>query len=190
MSSPASQTSAETTLPRVAVIGAGALGELLAGRVALAGYEVVLEDLLPSSLRRAQGGIEAGLADHAESRQALARLRYASSLHEAVSNAGLIIEALPDEMESKLEILTTLDKMAPPQTVIAITGERLSISELAEFTYRAGRCFGLQMTREASPSLQITRAEQTSSSTWEMARTLAARLQLPVREIPDRPYAP
>src|SRR5215472_749268 len=110
----------------LAVIGAGELGRSIACATARAGYRTILEDVLPASLRRAdreirdflEQSIDSGKVSHQEGKAALARLEYAGSVEGAARQADLVIEAVPDEMESKLEILTLLDKIARPHTIL------------------------------------------------------------------------
>jgi 3-hydroxybutyryl-CoA dehydrogenase len=123
-------------IERVAIIGAGGLGSRLALASARAGFRTTLEDVLPSSLRRAVAGmVEAG-ADPA-------LVRYATSVEDAVRDADLILDCVPDELESKLEIFSLLDRMAPPQAIFATPTNTLSIADLASCTYRAERCIAV-----------------------------------------------
>jgi len=98
---------------------------------------VVLEDVMPSNLRRAQD-------EYAEYVGAKGSLRYALTVEDAVREADLAIDFVPDELESKLEIFSLLDRMAPPRTVLCTPTMALSITDLASCTYRAERCVGLR----------------------------------------------
>ena len=59
------------------------------------------------------------------------------------ATADLVIDCVPDELESKLEILWLLDRMAPPRTVFATPTTRLSIADLANCTYRPEKCIAI-----------------------------------------------
>jgi 3-hydroxybutyryl-CoA dehydrogenase len=122
----------------VAVIGAGAAGRAFAFRCAKAGFAVVLEDVMPSNLRRAQDEYAAFVAG------ATGSLRYAMTVEEAVREADLAIDFVPDELESKLEIFSLLDRMAPPRTILCTPTRVLSITDLASCTYRSERCVALR----------------------------------------------
>ena len=128
----------------VAVIGAGRVGRSFALACAAAGFDVVLEDVMPAKLRRAQeeyaelgavrtAGAEAG-------RGGTARLRVALTVEDAVRAADVAVDFVPDELESKLEIFCMVDRMAPPKTVLMTPSEALSITDLASCTYRGERC--------------------------------------------------
>jgi 3-hydroxybutyryl-CoA dehydrogenase len=66
-----------------------------------------------------------------------------STIEDAVREADLAIDCVPDELESKLEILWLLDRMAPPRTVLATPTTRLSIADLASCTYREEKCVAI-----------------------------------------------
>ena len=122
----------------IAIIGAGPLGRWLALEAARAGFAVLLEDVMPSNLHHAQEVIRQQL--NAES---LPFVQFVSSIEDAVREADLAIDCIPDELESKLEILWLLDRMSPPQTVFATPTTRLSISDLASCTYRPEKCIAI-----------------------------------------------
>lgn len=131
-------------LRRIAVIGAGRLGLDFALRCVAHGFDVVLEDVMPSRLRRAQDTYAA----YAELTPGPGTLRLASTVEDAVRNAPhaaqLAIDFVPDELESKLEIFSLLDRMAPPHTILCTPSTALSIADLASCTYRPELCFALR----------------------------------------------
>lgn len=130
----------------IAIIGAGPLGRWLALQAARSGFRVLLEDVMPRNLHHAQEFL----------RQQLGRLgnadaggvAFVSSIEDAVRQADLAIDCVPDELESKLEIFCLLDRMAPPRTVLVTPTTRLSIADLASCTYRADKCVAI--AQEAS----------------------------------------
>jgi 3-hydroxybutyryl-CoA dehydrogenase len=122
----------------VAIIGAGPLGRWLALSAARAGFRVLLEDVMPANLHHAQEALRAVLAP-----ESLPNVAFVSTIEDAVREADLAIDCVPDELESKLEILWLLDRMAPPRTVFATPTTRLSIADLAACTYRPGKCVAI-----------------------------------------------
>jgi 3-hydroxybutyryl-CoA dehydrogenase len=123
----------------VAVIGAGKAGREFAMACAGAGFYVVLEDVMPANLRRA----EADYADLSK-RGGHGELELASTVEDAVREADIAVDFLPDELESKLEIFSMIDRMAPPKTILCTPSTALSITDLASCVYRPGRCLALQ----------------------------------------------
>jgi 3-hydroxybutyryl-CoA dehydrogenase len=156
----------------VAVIGAGRLGRSLALGAARAGFRVLLEDVLPSNLRHAQEFLSRELmgkkkraegalhpltetdrtltpghrsqgATRASAPEEMFSVAFVSSIEDAVRSAALVIDCVPDELESKLEILWLLDRMAPPHAVFATPTVALSIADLAACTYRPDKCVAI-----------------------------------------------
>jgi len=108
---------------------------------------------MPSNLRRAQDEY----AEYVASVGAKGSLRYAMTVEDAVREADLAIDFVPDELESKLEIFSLLDRMAPPRTVLCTPTMALSITDLASCTYRAERCVGLRGDLVVGP-MQVVRS--------------------------------
>ncbi len=154
----------------IAIIGAGPLGRWLALAAARAGYRVRLEDVMPANLHHAQEALRQQL-DAA----ALPQVSFVSTIEDAVREADLAIDCVPDELESKLEIFCLLDRMAPPRTVLATPTTRLSISDLASCTYRPGQCVAIvaeasSLTTAASAGLLLRVTSQTTPETVELVR--------------------
>ena len=153
-------------IKRVAIIGAGELGARLAAATARAGFAVTLEDVLPSSLRRAA----AAIADTGS-------VRYASSVEDAVRDADLVIDCVPDELESKLEIFSLLDRMAPPLAIFATPTRTLSIADLASCVYRPERCVAVAFEEAGLPGTVIlTYPPQASQAVVEEVAAFWRRL--------------
>ena len=137
-------------LRHIAVIGAGYAGRDLALRCVRAGFEVTLEDVMPSRLRSAAAMASAAAIGTAQqtfaSQASPGALHLASTVEEAVRNADLAIDFVPDELESKLEVFSMLDRMAPPRTILCTPTSALSIADLASCTYRPQLCFALRFT--------------------------------------------
>ena len=169
----------------VAVIGAGMAGRDIAHALALAGYRTILEDILPSSLRKAEAAMRAGLEqaldlgrmNRLEVDAALARMVYASSVEEAARQADLVIEAVPDELESKLEIFILLDKVSKPETIFATSTPSLDVTEIASVTYRREKCLGMRLLRsEDTLQIKISRAQETNDDTMTACTAVAQRI--------------
>jgi 3-hydroxybutyryl-CoA dehydrogenase len=181
----------------VAIIGAGPLGRWLALSAARAGFRVLLEDVMPANLHHAQEALREQLgpqqaedtpsalivhgfsraANDAIKSRALAPggcsseelpITFVPTIEEAVRNADLVIDCVPDELESKLEILWLLDRMAPPRTVLATPTTRLSITDLAHCTYRPAKCIAIA----AEASVLTGKSEAAASREIQLRTTL------------------
>ena len=163
----------------IAVIGAGRMGRGIAHAAALGGYRTILEDLLPNALRRAESEIredlekwaELGHVSAAQAEAAFRRIQFAGSLEDAARAADFVIEAVPDEMESKVEIFTLLDKICRPATILALNTSCLSLTEIEAVTYRRSKCVGMRFrnpVREMK-DLEIVRSPATDDETLATA---------------------
>jgi 3-hydroxybutyryl-CoA dehydrogenase len=132
-------------LTTVAIIGAGPLGRWLALRAADAGFRVLLEDVMPVNLHHARELLRRrpSPGTSRQTAEAVPAVAFVSTIEDAVREADLVIDCVPDELESKLEILWLLDRMAPPRTVFATPTTRLSIADLAGCTYRPAQCIAI-----------------------------------------------
>src|SRR5262249_24807602 len=163
----------------IAVMGAGIMGRVIAAAAAVGGYRTIFEDILPNALRRAETeiranldkSVELGKVTSADADAAFGRLEYASSVEEAARQADLVIEAVPEEMESKIEIFTLLDKVCRPTTILASNTSSLSITEIASVTYRAKKIVGMHFFNPVHKMklLEIVRALETDDDTLATA---------------------
>lgn len=149
----------------VAIIGAGPLGRQLALGAARAGYRVLLEDVMPGNLHHARESIRQELSP-----QALPAVVFVATIEDAVRDADLVIDCAPDELESKLEILWLVDRMAPPRTFIATPTLHQSIVDLAGCTNRSEKCMAIAASPEdlaasAGANLLLRAAPFTSDET-------------------------
>jgi 3-hydroxybutyryl-CoA dehydrogenase len=141
----------------LAIIGAGPLGRWLALAAARGGFRVLLEDVMPHNLHHAQEYLRQQLGAEALGHGRSGGVAFVSTIEDAVREADLAIDCVPDELESKLEIFCLLDRMAPPRTVLATPTTRLSIADLASCTYRPDRCVAI--VQEASSLAEGTGRE-------------------------------
>ena len=181
----------------IAVIGAGIMGRGIAHVAALGGYRTLLEDVLPAALRKAEGEIRANLDKAVElkkvspedAKAAFGRLEYAGSVEEAAREADLVVEAVPEEMESKIEIFTLLDKICRPDTILASNTSSLSITEIASVTYRAKKILGMHFFNPVHKMklLEVVRALETDDETVTAAVEVGRRMGKDVVVIKESP---
>ena len=186
-----------TEIKTVAVIGAGIMGRGIAHVAALGGYRTIIEDILPASLRKAESeirtnldkAVELGKVAKNDADQAFARLEYASTVEEAAREADLVIEAVPEEMESKIEIFTLLDKICRPHTILASNTSSLSITEIASVTYRPRKCLGMHFFNPVHKMklLEVVRALETDADTIAAATQVGKRMGKEVVVIKESP---
>jgi 3-hydroxybutyryl-CoA dehydrogenase len=165
----------------VAIIGAGPLGRWLALAAARGGFRVLLEDVMPHNLHHAQEYLRQQLGAEALGDGDGAGVAFVSTIEDAVREADLAIDCVPDELESKLEIFCLLDRMAPPRTVLATPTTRLSIADLASCTYRPERCVAIaqeaaSLAEGAGGEILLRTTSKTSAETVALLTRFWSRL--------------
>jgi 3-hydroxybutyryl-CoA dehydrogenase len=179
----------------IAVIGAGRVGRGIAQVAAMGGYRTILEDLLPNALRRAESEIRANLDQAVAAGRlsagaagiAFSCLEFAGGVEEAARPADLVIEAVPEELESKIEIFTLLDKICRPGTILASQLFSLSITEISRVTYRAKNCLGMRFADpvDRETRLEVIRGQETDNDTLATAVEVGKRMGKEVVVIND-----
>lgn len=181
----------------IAVVGAGTMGRGIAYAAALAGYRTILEDVMAEKLEQGfawihksfDEGVERGKVEPAARDAALKRIETAGSVEDASREGDLLIEAVPEEMELKLEVFTLFDKFAKPTAILASNTSSLSIAEMAAMTYRPELCVGMHFFNPV-PKMQlieVVRAPRTSDETIATCREVGRRMEKEVVVIQESP---
>lgn len=184
-----------TEIRRVAVVGAGTMGNGIAHVFAQHGYEVILIDVAEERLSLAVETISAnldrqvrkGVIAEAEKGAALARIRTATDL-AAAAGAGLVVEAVPEQFELKTQILRELDERVP-DGILASNTSSISITALAGHTRRPERVVGMHFMNPV-PVMQlveVVRGLQTSDEVAGAVVETARRLGKAPVEVRDFP---
>jgi 3-hydroxybutyryl-CoA dehydrogenase len=170
----------------IAIIGAGTMGRGIAYASALGGYATVLEDVSVSTLVKAHAwiresfdeGVRRGKFDVAIREAALARISTSQAVDQAIRDAELIIEAVPEELEMKLELFTIFDKFAKPNTIFASNTSSLSISDFSDIVIHRDRCIGMHFFNPVPKMklVEIIRTPHTSVETVAACVAVAKRM--------------
>jgi 3-hydroxybutyryl-CoA dehydrogenase len=175
-----------STMQRVAVLGAGTMGHGIAQVCAAAGFSVFLFDSSADQLRQArerirenlEKGIQRGKGTPEQRDRTLENLRTAEDLGAVVSEADLVVEAVPERMELKREVFGRLDRLAPPGAILASNTSSLSVSEIAAATERPARVIGLHFFNPVHLMrlLEVVRGRETADATVEASLEFARRI--------------
>ncbi len=181
----------------IAVIGAGTMGRGIAYVSALGGYRTILEDVSEKMLEKAlayirealDDGVSRGKVTPEAKEKALAQIAVAHKVEDACRTADLVIEAVPEEMESKLEIFTILDKFAKPGAIFASNTSSLSISDMAAITFRQENCIGMHFFNPVPKMklLEIVRTPETSEATLAACCEVGRRMGKEVVVVRESP---
>ena len=185
------------TIRRMAVLGAGTMGHGIAHAAIAAGYETSLYDVAPAALDKGRAAIEAvigkgvelGKVAGGDAAAMRARLSTTTDLATAVDGADFIIEAAPERIDLKLSLMADVERLAPPDAVIATNTSALSITELAGSLARPARVGGMHFFNPVHKMklIEIVQplesAPETLQSIEEVARAMGKETVL-VRESP------
>jgi 3-hydroxybutyryl-CoA dehydrogenase len=181
----------------VAVIGAGTMGRGIAQAFAQAGYATALYDADPEVAHSAREAVEAtlekgvalGKIDPGDKQRALGRLRVETDLGEAVIDADLAIEAIPELLGAKRQMFAELDARCPGGAILASNTSSLSIAALAAETARPDRVAGLHFFNpvHAMKLVEIVGPEGVSSAVVATLRRVVESLgkhPIVVKDVP------
>ena len=187
----------ESAVRTIAVLGAGTMGHGIAHAAVAAGFPTRLFDVSETQLSKARAQIEAGFRKAVELGKAtaadvdagLGRLSTTPQVARAVEGADLVIEAAPERMDLKLQLMADIDAHAPAAAIVATNTSALSITEMAGATSRPARVAGMHFFNPVHKMklVEIVRALETSDAALEVidavARTMGKETVL-VRESP------
>ena len=172
---------------KIAVIGAGEMGHGLAELAALNGFTVTMRDIKEEFLDRGMERIRWSLSKLVESQQitsaqaeaAVGQIRPTLDLREAVEGAGLVIEAVLEDLELKKKLFAELDALAPPRAILASNTSGLSITAMGRATKRPDRVVGMHFFNPAvlMPLVEIVKGDDTSPKTLREAEAIARALK-------------
>lgn len=151
----------------IALIGATPLAEQIASRALNAGHRVIIDDISNARLQTIStklGAIHSSLS--------LTR-----SIESAIRQADFLIDALPDDLEVKLELFTLFDKFARPNAIFITTGS-IVIDDLAAITFCPDRCIAVHLTNAPNATratFKLITATQTSPHTLAKCTSLFLR---------------
>jgi len=171
---------------RLAVIGAGSMGAQIAQQAALHGVEAALHDVSAEALERAaasnrallQRRVDRGRLGAEDAEAALGRVRPATDLADAVAGADLVIEAVVEQLEVKRAVFAELDRLAPPDAVLASNSSTMGISSIAGATGRPDRCCNMHFFYPplVMDLVEVVRGPETSDETVERAMAFAREM--------------
>jgi 3-hydroxybutyryl-CoA dehydrogenase len=166
-------------IKRIAIIGSGIMGSGVAQVSAVAGYDVVLQDINEQALERAKSGVEFSLEKFASKGKitpeqvdaALANIQFTADLKQAAENADLVIEAVFENLEIKQELFEKLETLCRPDAILATNTSALPITEIASVTGRGENIIGIHFMNPVPlmKGVEIIRGQLTSDDTFEAA---------------------
>jgi 3-hydroxybutyryl-CoA dehydrogenase len=181
---------------KIAVIGAGTMGQGIAQTASQAGINVTIVEKDDASLQASFQGLEETL-DHEISRWAktesdkkaiLSRIEGTAKFEDIVDQP-IIIEALPDNLETKQAIFENLDGICDPKAIFITNTSTLSITEIAEVTERQSQVIGMHFMNPVPKTavVEVVRGLKTSDETFRHIRHFAIQLKKTPVEVYEYP---
>ena len=174
-----------TSAERVAVIGAGQMGNGIAHVFAVSGFEVLMIDISKDALERGRSTIEKnldrqvkkGVIEQSNAEKALSNLTTTSEM-DAASDAGIVVEAATEKRDLKFAIFENIDRIAPSGSILATNTSSISITEIAARTKRPENVIGMHFMNPV-PLMQLVEvirglatSDETTVKVMNLARTL------------------
>ena len=185
------------TVEKITVVGAGVMGRGIAHAGVLGGFDVSLHDVDKGTLENAASSIEKemrkavekGRLEEGEMHEALTRISTTEDLEEAVFGAGVVIEAVLEKMDLKLDLFKRCDGLCEPETILATNTSTMSPTEIAAATDRPGRCTAMHFFNPAHHMklVELVRGVETSDETVEVARSVAESMGKETVEVNEFP---
>lgn len=182
---------------QVAVLGAGTMGHGIAQVSAMAGHTVQIRDIedefVADGLAAIESNLDAGIerdkVTEDEAEATLDRLSGTTSLEEAVNDADIVVEAVPEEMEIKHDTVTEVESHVDRETLIASNTSSLSLTEIASALDHPERAVGLHFFNPVHimSLVEIVVAEQSSDETIARAHEFVEGIDKTPVEVMDSP---
>jgi 3-hydroxybutyryl-CoA dehydrogenase len=171
---------------KVGVIGAGIMGNGIAQVLAQAGFDVAMLDIEEKfvqhgfdSIKKSLGRMKKrGKIAEDEAGKVLARIKGTLDFKEAVSDADLVIEAIPEDLNLKQQVFKQLDELCPAHTVLATNTSTISITAIASVTQRPDNVIGMHFANPVPlmKGVEIIRGLDTSDETLKAAKKVLSMM--------------
>ena len=183
--------------PNITVLGAGQMGQGIAHISALAGFNTRLYDNDKSTLEAAMAaveqtlskGVELGKITNADRARTLERLTPAMTVEHGVEDAGLVIEAIPEDINLKKDLFRQVADSVPEETVLASNTSSLSITEIASGIRSPDRVVGMHFFNPPHiiKLLEVIRGEKSASEIVDRVCEIGRQMDREVVLISDSP---
>jgi 3-hydroxybutyryl-CoA dehydrogenase len=159
----------------VSVIGVGFLGNIITETTAQYNYNVRIYDINPEGIDK----IARSLTRKKKRKNVFGEVTSHNSISEAVTDADLIIEAVPEKLELKKEVFSQIDKAAPPHAIIATNSSSIPVSRIEDAVERKDKVLNIHFyIPKTTPMVDIMRGTKTSDETFEKGKKWIESLEL------------
>ncbi len=183
-------------IKKIAVIGAGTMGNGIAQVFAASGFDVAMQDISDNRLKSGVAAIESSLnrlikkdlIGEDDKSAILKRIRTTTQIKD-LSQVDLVVEAATENLDIKLNIFQSLDEVCQPATVLASNTSSISLTKIAAATNRPEKVIGMHFMNPVPVMqlIEIIRALQTSDETYEVIHQVSLGLGKTPVEVNDSP---
>jgi 3-hydroxybutyryl-CoA dehydrogenase len=173
-------------IKKIAVLGAGQMGNGIAHVCAKAGYEVMMRDIeqrfidkgLVTIKKNLERGLKKGKITQEEIDSTLSRITGIIDMQEAVKDVDLVIEAIPEIVKLKLDTWKEVESLAKPETVFASNTSSISITQMAAVTKRPEKFIGMHFFNPVPVMglVEIIKGQATEESTVKVIEQVSAKI--------------
>ncbi|MDW0109729.1 3-hydroxyacyl-CoA dehydrogenase [Sporosarcina aquimarina] len=184
-------------MKQITVIGSGVMGKGIAYASAVSGFKVVLNDLNDEILESAKKDIDElldssfhkGFLKEESYQNAKNNLLYEANLEEAAKDANLVIEAVLEKIELKVEVFQKLDRICKPETVLATNTSTMSPTEIGAQTSRPEKVVAMHFFNPVHKMklIEVVRGLETSEETVAFVKDIAVALKKEAVEVNEFP---
>lgn len=184
-------------MKQITVIGSGVMGKGIAYTSAVSGYKVYLTDLTEDILAKAKTDIDAllessfrgGFLKEERYEEAKKNLIYETDLEVAAKNADLVIEAVLEKMNLKIEIFQKLDGICKPEAVLATNTSTMSPTEIGAQTKRPDKVVAMHFFNPVHKMklIEVIRGLETSDETVRFVKSISESFKKEAVEINEFP---
>ena len=182
----------------VAIVGAGTMGPGMAATFARHGFDVRLTDVKPEVLERGKGTVDTvyktliggGFMTEADAEAGRARIHFTLSTEEAVREADVVLEAIPEKIEMKRAFFRDVESSVGDETILASNTSGIRISAIAEAVRRPERVVGMHWSNPPHmiPVIEVIKGARTSDAVAEATKRVVDRIgMIPVLVQKDVP---
>jgi 3-hydroxybutyryl-CoA dehydrogenase len=185
------------TAIKIVAIGAGTMGNGIAHTAAASGFPTTLVDVSDAFLERGmsaistnlQRGVDKGKMTADEKQTILGRIRTTTNVEDAVADAGLVIEAIIENVVAKTELFARLDRIAPAGCILASNTSSISITKIAAATKRPDKVIGMHFMNPVPVMalVEVIRGIATSDETYREVEEVAEAMGKTPIEVNDYP---
>ena len=181
---------------KLGIVGGGSMGKSIAHKVASNGIAVVVLEVSPEHVQRAQGELGESLDRElakwgltlGEKQAILSRVSFTADLND-IADTDLVIETVTEDLKAKQRVMRSLSEVCPEDRIFITNTSTLSITEIAAASGRPARVIGMHFMYPVTSSaiVEVVRGAETADSSFQAALELARALDKQVIEVIEYP---